>query len=335
MLTIGNIPVNKSIKKVIITGGCGFIGSHIAKALQQHGGYRVVVIDHVQRAHTLKYINEFIQCDYDSKSAYSLIDNLQPDAIIHCAGSLLVGESVVNPALYYHNNVSKTINFLQKCLLNDEFEPPSIVFSSSAAVYGNPLTLPVTEDNAIQPINPYGHTKAMIEQVLADYDRAYNLKSVCLRYFNACGAEPFESDLGQVPGASHIIARLLDARLNNESFTLNGTDFNTKDGTCVRDYIHAWDLATAHIRALEYLFAGGESVRLNLGTNTGISNQEIINKVLEIAGPIDIRTGERREGDPDVLIADATRAQKLLNWYPVHSDLNTIVDSAWKWYQSR
>jgi UDP-glucose 4-epimerase len=322
--------VNQSIKHVVITGGCGYIGSHIAKAMQRHGGYRVTVIDRVSRRHTLKYCDQFLIADYDSDETYIRLCNDPPDAIVHCAGSLLVGESVVNPALYYDNNVAKTARFLDQVRQLPHL--PVIVFSSSAAVYGNPASVPITELSTIQPINPYGHTKAIVEQMLADFDHAYGLKSVCLRYFNACGAD---NDIGQEVGASHIIARLLDAKLANNTFTLNGTDFNTTDGTCVRDYIHVNDLATAHITAIDYLLEVGESNQFNLGTNEGISNQQIINQVLKTVGHIDIQTGPRRIGDPDILIADATKAWEVLAWEAEYSSLETIVTSAWDWYQHR
>lgn len=325
--------MNQNTKHVVITGGCGYIGSHIAKAMQRHGGYRVTVVDRIAQLHTLKYCDKFLNADYDSEETYTHLRNDPPNAIVHCAGSLLVGESVENPALYYDNNVAKTARFLDQvrqlpCL-------PVIVFSSSAAVYGNPASVPITELSPIQPINPYGHTKAIVEQMLKDFDRAYGLKSVCLRYFNACGADVDNSDIGQTVGASHIIARLLDAKLLNNTFTLNGTDFNTVDGSCVRDYIHVNDLATAHITAIDYLLDIGESNQFNLGTNNGISNQQIINQVLDTVGPIDIQHGPRRAGDPDILIADATKAWQILAWKPIHSSLETIVSSAWKWYQRR
>lgn len=327
---IESTQVNQSIKHVVITGGCGYIGSHIAKAMQRHGGYRVTVIDRVSRRHTLKYCDTFLIADYDSEETYIRLQNDPPDAIVHCAGSLLVGESVENPALYYDNNVAKTARFLDQVRQLPHL--PVIVFSSSAAVYGNPASVPITESSPIQPMNPYGHTKAMVEQMLKDFDRAYGLKSVCLRYFNACGAD---IDIGQEAGASHIIARLLDAKLANNTFTLNGTDFNTADGTCIRDYVHVNDLATAHITAIDYLLEVGESNQFNLGTNEGISNQQIINQVLETVGHIDIQTGPRRAGDPDILIANATKAWEVLAWETEYSALETIVDSAWKWYQRR
>lgn len=330
-LIIENTQVKQNTKHVVVTGGCGYIGSHIVKALHQQGGYTVTVIDWTKRDHTLKYADRFVHTDFDSDAAYTYLKLYPADAIVHCAGYLIVGESVQDPGSYYVNNVAKTANFLNKLRFSNQL--PVVVFSSSAAVYGNPNKLPITEDSPIQPMSPYGHSKAMTEQMLTDLDRAYGLKSACLRYFNACGADPYAAELGQEPGATHIIARLLEARLKQATFTLNGTDFNTADGTCVRDYVHVWDLATAHIKAIEYLLEHQTSIKLNLGTNLGVSNREVIRHVNAIAGKVDIAEAGRRAGDPDILVADATLARKLLNWQPQYSTLPVIVDTAWEWYK--
>lgn len=323
--------MNQSTKKhVVITGGCGYIGSHIAKALLLTGGYHITIIDRIKREHTLKYCHTFIEADFDSTESYKYLAEHQPQAIIHCAGSLLVGESVVNPGLYYDNNVSKTARFLNQIRFLRDL--PVVVFSSSAAVYGTPTSFPINESSSIQPINPYGHSKAMVEQMLTDFDTAYGLKSACLRYFNACGADPYEYELGQAPGATHIIARLLESKMNNVPFTLYGTDFNTPDGTCIRDYIHVWDIAIAHVKAIEYLINTQTSVKLNLGTNVGSSNREVINHVIALAGNVEIVEGPRRAGDPDKLVASNETAANLLNWQPQYSTLPLIVDTAWKWY---
>ena len=324
--------MKKSINHVLVTGGCGYIGSHTAKALKQKG-YRVTILDWSRRDHTLKFCDNFVYADYDSEAAYKFIKADLPDAVVHCAGYLSVGESVQHPARYYANNVAKTANFLERLLTYPRL--PAVVFSSSASVYGNPDSVPVNETATIQPMSPYGHTKAITEQMLQDYDRAYGLKSVCLRYFNACGADPENYELGQAPGAGHIIARLLEAQLNNAEFTLNGTDFDTPDGTCIRDYVHVWDLATAHVLAIEHLLKGGSSLQLNLGTNMGFSNQQVVDTVNRVVGPTKVNTGPRRAGDPDRLIADATLAKKTLGWQPQYSTLPVIVDTAWKWYRDQ
>lgn len=324
--------MNQNIKHVLITGGCGYIGSHTAKAFKQKG-YQVTILDWVERKHTLKFCDTFVHADYDSIESYEYIAKHSPDAIVHCAGHLLVGESVQDPIKYYTNNVAKTSNFLGFLVSCKKL--PVLVFSSSASVYGNPATIPVNEFSAIQPMSPYGHTKAMTEQMLNDADHAYGLKSISLRYFNACGADPYDYELGQSPGAGHIIARLLDAKLSNQTFTLNGTDFNTPDGTCIRDYVHVWDLAVAHVLAVEHLFVNQQTLQLNLGTNIGFSNQNVINTVRRQVGEVNISIGPRRMGDPDQLIADASRARAILNWQPQYSTLPVIVNSAWKWYQQR
>jgi UDP-glucose 4-epimerase len=198
-------------------------------------------------------------------------------------------------------------------------------------VYGNPDHVPLVETDRLKPISPYGHTKDIIEQVLQNYNQAYGLPSVCFRYFNAAGAEPDHFDLGQAPGAGHIIARLLESKIRDEFFTLNGVDFDTPDRTCIRDYIHVWDLADAHHRAIQWNVNQQFAV-FNLGTNSGISNQEIIDYITIKYGPLKLQVGPRRPGDPDRLIADSGLAQNVLNWKPNYSTINQIVDSAYKWY---
>jgi UDP-glucose 4-epimerase len=319
--------------KIVITGGCGYIGSHIARALKQHDSKnRIYTIDRVRRDHTLKNVDGYLHEDYASKSSLLWITELDPDVIIHCAGSSLVGESMTNPAEYYENNIAKTITLLSH--VKDLRKKPLILFSSSASVYGNPATVPVYESDPNLPISPYGVSKHVTERLLSDYHAAYGVPSVCFRYFNAAGAEPFTHDLGQAPGASHIVARILEAKLAGRSFVLNGADYNTPDRTCIRDYIHVWDLADAHIRAIEWMNRQDtkQAAVMNLGTQHGISNQEIIDYVTVNYGGIDVVVGPRRPGDPDRLVADSERATQVLKWKPVYSTINQIVDSAYKWY---
>ena len=319
--------------KIVITGGCGYIGSHIARYVKQHDkDNRVYVIDRVRRDHTLKDADGYLHEDYASKSSLLWITELEPDVIVHCAGSSLVGESMVNPAEYYENNIAKTIALLSH--IKDLRKKPLILFSSSASVYGNPATVPVYESDPKLPISPYGVSKHVTERLLSDYHAAYGIPSVCFRYFNAAGAEPVNHDLGQAPGASHIVARILEAKLAGQSFTLNGADYNTPDRTCIRDYIHVWDLADAHIRAIEWMNTEDKpyAAVMNLGTQHGISNQEIIDYVTVNYGGIDVIVGPRRSGDPDKLVADASVAYTFLKWKPVYSTINQIVDSAYKWY---
>jgi UDP-glucose 4-epimerase len=212
---------------------------------------------------------------------------------------------------------------------------PVILFSSSASVYGVPDTWPTDEGSDIQPISPYGATKAMTERILDDYFRAYDIHSMCFRYFNAAGAEPFNSDLGQEPGATHIVARALEASIADRAFTINGDDYDTDDGTCVRDYVHVWDLAQAHILGVNYLlddYPQPGAYVLNLGTREGISNKQIVDYVFNKYGLPFVNYGTRRPGDPDILVADATQAKNLLGWVPKYSNIETIIDSAHKWY---
>lgn len=330
--TTESIPVNQNTNHVLVTGGCGYIGSHTAKALKQKG-YRVTILDWTRRDHTLKFCDDFVHADYDSETTYQYIKLNKPGAIVHCAGYISVGESVQNPSKYYINNVAKTARFLQQLITKST--PPAIVFSSSASVYGNPASVPITEDFPIQPMSPYGQTKAMTEQMLKSFSHAYGLPSICLRYFNACGADPYNYELGQELGAGHIIARLLEARLRNQTFTLNGTDFSTRDGTCIRDYIHVWDLSQAHVLSIEHLFEHKQTLQLNLGTNMGFSNKEVVDTVNRVVGPVEVEYGPRRAGDPDCLIADATHAKSVLGWQPQYSTLPVIVDTAWKWYNGQ
>lgn len=317
-------------KTVLVTGGTGYIGSHVAKKFKQEG-WEVIVVDRERREHTLKYVDEFHQCDYDSDESYDLLFHGKVDAIVHCAGTSLVGPSVTAPGVYYSNNVGKSIRYFNT-VAGLEFKPV-VIFSSSAAVYGEPEFLPIPETSLKNPTNPYGRTKLMIEQILEDYDRAYGLKSACLRYFNACGADP-DGELGQEPGATHIIARLLEAKINNQVFTLNGNNFDTVDGTCVRDYVHVTDLADAHYLAVQKVNEVG-SFTANLGTRSGYSNQYIIDAAKAIVGHIDVKNGPSREGDPSELVADPSYAKVVLNWEPKRSDLNTIITTAWNWYNQK
>jgi UDP-glucose 4-epimerase len=319
-------------RKIIVTGGCGYIGSHVARAFKQNGD-TVHIIDQVNRDHTLKDIDGYLIADFASDEALSMIVNLEPDVVVHCAGTSLVGPSMTDPAEYYTNNIVKTITLLN--VVRHMPKRPVILFSSSASVYGVPDTWPTDEGSDIQPISPYGATKAMTERILDDYFNAYDIHSMCFRYFNAAGAEPFNFDLGQEPGATHIVARTLEASIANRAFTINGDDYDTDDGTCVRDYVHVWDLAWAHILGVNYLlddYPQPGAYVLNLGTREGISNKQIVDYVFNKYGLPFVNYGERRPGDPDILVADATQAKNLLGWVPKYSNIETIIDSAHKWY---
>lgn len=316
---------------VIVTGGCGYIGSHVARAFQKNKN-SVYTIDRVRREHTLKGLTNHLIADYSLDNCLQAIKEVQPDVIVHCAGTSLVGPSVKDPAEYYDNNVSKTIKLLNA--IKDMEKKPVVLFSSSASVYGDPDVSPLNEDDDINPISPYGNTKLMIERILEDYANAYGINSICFRYFNAAGAEPINFDLGQEPGATHIVARALESSINGTPFILNGNDYPTEDGTCIRDYIHVWDLAEAHVKAAKYATLNPGSHIFNLGTNRGTSNKNIIDYVANKWGFEEVNIGDRREGDPAELVADAAKANKLLGWIPKYSDLSTIIESSYKWYSS-
>ena len=318
-------------RKIVVTGGCGYIGSHVARAFKQNGD-NVIVIDRVQREHTLKDLDGYFISDFADDDALATIYDYSPDVIVHCAGTSLVGPSMADPGEYYDNNISKTIKLLN--FVKGFNKKPVIMFSSSASVYGEPDQLPIRESARIQPISPYGNTKAMTESILKDYWSAYALPSTVFRYFNAAGAEPIDFDLGQEPFATHIVARVLEASLQNRAFTINGGDFNTPDGTCIRDYVHVWDIARAHVLAANKHFqmAGAIHRRYNLGTNKGVSNKEIVDYVVEHYGLPFVNYGPTRMGDPAWLVADAELANVELNWTPEYSNIETIIDTAYAWY---
>jgi UDP-glucose 4-epimerase len=317
---------------VLVTGATGYIGSHVCKHLKRDG-YRVIGLDRVAREHTLKHMDVFVQADYHGDECFNALTEHKPDAIVHCAGTSLVGPSMADPAEYYANNVAKTAGFLNAIRWLPKM--PVLVFSSSAAVYGAPEVELIYENHPYSPMSPYGQSKAMIEIMLTDFNRAYGLKSASLRYFNACGADVDAGELGQEPGATHIIARVLESVRDNKTFMLYGNDYSTPDGTCVRDYVHVDDLANAHSLAVNYLLSDmQECIVLNLGSGAGYSNQEIVDTVSKLIKAPDITAGPRRLGDPDRLVAGTLLAKTTLGWRPKHSDLETIINSAWKWYNN-
>jgi UDP-glucose-4-epimerase GalE len=314
---------------VLVTGSDGFIGSHVCKAFKNIS-WNVVGLDRTSNnSNAQAYCNELLRADYGDKTLVTkYLEQVKPNVIVHCAGTSLVGPSVTDPASYYQNNVQGTISLLESILQVQKEKLPTFIFSSSASVYGNPVQEHIVEDHPINPMSPYGNTKAIIEKMLQDYATGYGLNSVVFRFFNASGAS---EDLGQPFGATHIIARILEAKLNNKTFTLNGTDYQTKDGTCIRDYVHVEDIAQAHLKVVTTYTPQGACV-FNLGTNNGFSNQEIINYVTNSIGEVNVEHGPRREGDPDQLIADSTKARELLHWDPSNSNIESIIDSVWNWY---
>lgn len=316
--------------RVMVTGATGYIGSHVCKHLKQEG-YEVVGVDLVEREHTLKHMDDFINEDFNSEESFAALKKTV--AVVHCAGTSLVGPSVLDPAEYYVNNVAKTANFLD--VIRHMGRPPVFVFSSSAAVYGNPDVDIIRENTPWQPLSPYGQSKAMIEIMVADISRAYHINCMNLRYFNACGADVEAGELGQAPGATHIIARLLESVRDNREFSLFGSNYPTDDGTCIRDYVHVDDLARAHCLAIQYLLSDvGASCSINLGSGRGYSNREVISAVRDFIGPVRVVEREARPGDPARLVASNDLAKTYLGWTPEY-DLETIIKSAWKWYNNQ
>ena len=317
-------------KTVMITGVQGYIGSHIAKAFKSVG-WAVTGLDIVEeKSHIKPYVDKFMKIDYTNHiMTEAYIKNVMPAVIVHCGGTSLVGPSMKDPDTYYRNNVAGTVSFLDSIMkAYVGLEMPTILFSSSAGVYGNPKTSPIQESKQTKPMSPYGQTKLIIEHMLHDYYEAHRLPSVSFRFFNAAGAS---TGLGQDPGATHIIARIMESKINGDTFTLFGTDYNTPDGTCIRDYVHVKDIAQAHVMAVtEHSVQGAEVY--NLGTAEGYSNQQIIDECIAHCGEFEYNKGERRLGDPDRLIANASKIKKAFGWEPKHSDLKTIIKDAWNWY---
>ncbi|VAW51418.1 UDP-glucose 4-epimerase [hydrothermal vent metagenome] len=317
--------------KILVVGGAGYIGSHMVKQLA-NAGNDVITLDNLSYGYrdAVKY-GEFVEGDLgDNTVLDSIFKSGDINAVMHFAGFIQVGESVVKPSMYYHNNVANTFTLLEAML---RFDVKNFIFSSTAAIFGEPDYTPIDEKHNKQPINPYGHSKLMIEQVLEDYDKAYNLRSTCLRYFNAAGADP-DGELGErhVP-ETHLIPLILQAASGRrDDIKVFGDDYATDDGTCVRDYIHINDLCEAHSLALQKMIKEDKSARYNLGNGKGFSVKQVIDVAKKVsANDFKVSIEPRRDGDPAVLVADATLAQKELNWQPKFADLNDIVKTAWDW----
>lgn len=313
--------------RVVVTGGAGYIGGQTVLQLLDRG-HSVMGIDRDLHHNVLQdSAAKWLTGDFAGEVALGAIKTFQPDAIIHCAGTSLVGPSIANPQEYYDNNFVKT-KMLCDFLVKEKIKT-RLIFSSSAATYGNPIMTPCHEVDPAEPISPYGESKLMIEWMLRAYQQAYGLDYVAFRYFNACGADSLGRH-GQRPGATHIIARVLEAlRDNTGAFVLNGTDFETEDGTCVRDYVHVEDLAAAHILAIDPKIPSGV---YNLGTNTGYSNLQIIHGAIKITQKdLEYHVGPKRPGDPAQLTADAAKFMSVSGWKPQWA-LEDILRHAWTWY---
>ena len=317
--------------QILVVGGAGYIGSHMVKMLSAEG-HDVITFDNLVAGFRDAVIDgRFSAGDLNNPHAIEqvFVDN-DIDAVMHFASHIQVGESIVDPAKYYENNVSNTLNLLNAMVKHDVLK---FIFSSTAAIFGEPEYVPIDEEHPKQPINPYGMSKLMIEHILRDFDRAYGFKSVCLRYFNAAGADP-DGELGERhQPETHLIPLILQAASGRrDSIKVFGTDYNTPDGTCIRDYIHIVDLCQAHYLALEQLFDGADSMAFNLGNGNGCSINEVVAMVRQVTGrDFKVEPEERRVGDPASLVADSTAARAELNWKPIYADLESIVQHAWNW----
>jgi len=319
--------------KILVVGGAGYIGSHMVKQLLK-ANHQTVVFDNLSTGYRDAVIGgEFVLGDLANRETLKqLFEQYSFDGVMHFASFIQVGESVSNPAKYYRNNVSNSLNLIDAMV---EHDVKNLIFSSTAAIFGEPQYIPLDEQHPKQPINPYGLSKWMIEQILQDYDRAYDLKSICLRYFNAAGADP-EGEIGERHNPeTHLIPLILQTASGRRShITIFGENYDTPDGTCIRDYIHVVDLCDAHLLALEQLLNGEPSAVYNLGNGSGFSVRQVIDAAQQITGrDIKIEIGERRDGDPARLVADASRAKIALRWQPRYADLQTIVADAWHWEQ--
>lgn len=319
---------------VLVVGGAGYIGSHTCLKLAERG-YKPVVYDNLSNGYA-----EFVQWGpfeegdiRDRARLAEVFARHKPKAVLHFAALIEVGESVKNPVAFYENNVIGALTLLDATI---EAGGNAFVFSSTCATYGLPDAVPMNESHKQSPINPYGRTKWIVEQALADYSQYKGLNSVILRYFNAAGAD-FEGRIGEWhKPETHAIPLAIEAALGRRAgFSVFGTDYDTRDGTCVRDYIHVLDLADAHVRAVDYLLNGGKSTALNLGTGTGTTVKELLGAIEKASGrAFPVQYGPRREGDSSALVADNQKAHELLGWRPQHS-LDEIIQSAWNWHSAR
>ena len=319
------------MKKILITGGAGYIGSFMARHLRD-SGYEPVIADNLSSGH-LEAVKDFnfhqIDLLYEKDKLDVIFEKDEIAGVIHMASYIQMGESFRNPAKYFRNNLTVAINVLNAM---QRFNVNNFILSSSAGVYGNPEKLPIKEDYVKNPENPYGETKLMIERMLPWYEKAYEMKFISIRYFNAAGAA-LDGSIGEDhPEESHLIPLALKAAINDKEFTIFGKDYNTPDGTCVRDYIHVLDLVESHTLALSYLFDGGRSDFFNAGVGRGYSNNEVIKEIEKITGKkMNVKYGDRRKGDADSLYASNEKIKKVLGWEPKYG-LEKIIETAYLWH---
>lgn len=317
---------------ILIVGGAGYIGSHINKLLNEQG-YNTVIYDNLVYGHreAVKWGILDIGDLSDSDHLEEIFQRYKIDAVFHFAAYAYVGESVTNPSKYYNNNVANTLRLLDMML---KYKVKTIIFSSTCATYGDPKEVPITESMQQEPINPYGYSKLMVERIMSDYRKAYGLKYCCLRYFNAAGADP-EGIIGESHNPeTHLIPLVLAAAAGDiPSIKVFGTDYKTRDGSCIRDYIHVSDLAEAHLKALKYLEIQDDGICLNLGNGTGYSVLEIIDAAKRVTGKnFKVEYEKPREGDPPILVGSSEYAKEKIGWSPVYNQIEDILKHAWEWY---
>lgn len=322
------------MKKILVTGGAGYIGSHVCKALKC-AGFEPITFDNFSHGHewAVRWGPFFYGDLQNSEHLDQAFTTFQPEAVIHLAGSIHLRESIENPHKHYYNNVIGSLSLLKAMV---KHQVKTLVFSSSAAIYAPPQYLPIDEEHVKDPINPYGKTKWMTEQIFEDFHHAHGLNAVSLRYFNAAGADP-DNEIGEAHNPeTHLIPRLLfTARGDLEYFTLYTNKLDTPDGTAVRDYIHVTDLATAHVRALDWVEKQQKPAAFNLGTGRGYSVSEVIKEVEKVTGSqIEVRIENKQIAELPILVADPRKANEMLKWYPKHSDLLEIIQTAWQWHSS-
>jgi len=319
--------------KILVTGGAGYIGSFIVRGLKDKG-FEPVILDNLSQGHK-ESVEGFRMEQIDLVTQKDKLDTLfsseKFDGVIHMASFIQMGESYIDPAKYYRNNVMGFLNLLDSMRSNNV---NNVIFSSSAGIYGNPVKLPIEEDDPKNPLNPYGETKYEIERMLEDYDTAYGIKYTAIRYFNAAGAA-LDGSIGEDhPEESHLIPNVIKSVLSNNEFTLFGNDYETPDGTCIRDYIHVLDLVDNHILALERLLNGSKSAYYNAGLGRGYSNMEVIKMIEQVTGvKVNLKILSRRQGDANTLYASNEKIKKELGWQPKH-DLQKIIETAYLWHKS-
>jgi len=323
------------MKKVLVTGGAGYIGSHVVKLLGEKG-YQVVVYDNLSTGYQESILSGVLEIGdlLDIQRLREVFSEHKPEAVIHFAANIVVPESVEKPIMYYRNNVGGTLNLLQTM---HEHKVDKLIFSSTAAVYGTPAKTVITEETPLEPINPYGQSKAMVEKILADFSATQDFRYIALRYFNVAGADK-DGQIGEKKeSATHLITMAMRTAAGlRDNLYIFGTDYPTPDGTCIRDYIHVDDLAEAHILSLEHLLQGCKSNIFNCGYSQGYSVKEVVETAKKVTGvDFPVELAPRRIGDPPALVADSSKIRKTLGWQPKYNNLEYIIKTAWEWEKKR